>query len=219
MGAERVTSSDTYDGRWSPKRGKPQTERTLYLLFTIYDSRFFDMSEGFSGLDSALRRLGKLATDVRRVERPLKAIGVYLVGSVQKTIRAGGRPKPFTPLAASTIAARRKGKGRGGAKTLINTGRLLSSIDSQPVSSGGRPGVAVGTNVSYAAVQHFGGKKTYTIVAKNKKGLAFMGSGGERIVRRRVKHPPLKPRPFMVFQIPADEIKAAEIIGQHLARK
>jgi len=181
--------------------------------------------EGFTGLDSALRRLGKLATDVRHVERPLKAIGVYLVGSIQKTIRAGGRPKPFTPLAASTIAARRKGKGHGGAKILIDKAHLINSIDSHPVSSGGGPGVAVGTNYgklangSISETLHFGGRKSYTIVAKNKKGLAFMGAGGQKIVRRRVTHPPLPPRPFMVLQIPEDEVKAAEIIERHLASR
>jgi hypothetical protein len=183
------------------------------------------MSEGFTGLDRALRRLGELASDLKHIERPLKAIGVYLVGSVQKTIRSGGRPKAFTPLAASTIAARRKGKGRGGAKILIDKAHLINSIDSHPVSSGGGPGVAVGTNYgklasgSIAETLHFGGRKSYTIVAKNKKGLAFMGSGGKRIVRRRVTHPPLPPRPFMVIQIPADEVKAAEIIERFLERK
>jgi len=175
-------------------------------------------NEGITGLDSALRRLGKLATDTKHVERPLKTIGVYLVGSIQKTIRTGGRPKPFAPLAASTIAGRRKGKGRSGAKALIDTARLINSIQSEPVSSGGGAGVEVGTNVSYAAVQHFGGRKKYTIVAKNKKGLAFMGSGGQKIVRRRVTHPPLTPRPFMVIQIPEDQVKAAEIIERHLAK-
>lgn len=177
------------------------------------------MSEAIIGLDSALRRLGKLATDTRHVERPLKTIGVYLVGSIQKTIRTGGRPKPFTPLAASTIAGRRKGKGKGGAKPLIDTARLLNSIDSQLVSSGGGASVKLGTNVSYAAVQHFGGRKKYTIVAKTKKGLAFMGSGGQKIVRRRVTHPPLPARPFMVIQIPEDQVKAVEIIERHLAGK
>src|SRR6185312_420079 len=104
------------------------------------------MSDGIDGLNRALTRLGQLATDTRHVERPLKAIGVYLVGSVQKTIRAGGRPKPFAPLAASTIAARRKGKGKGGPKPLINMGHLLASVDSKVVAGAGGAGVVVGTN-------------------------------------------------------------------------
>src|SRR6185503_1977471 len=137
------------------------------------------MAEGFQGFDQVAKRVGRLATDTRHVERPLKSIGVYLVGSVQKTIRQGGRPKPFAPLAASTIAARRKGKGKGGPKPLINTGHLLKSIESKVVTRAGGAGVVVGTNYGkkgdVAATLHYGGRRTYTIVPKNKKALAFMG--------------------------------------------
>lgn len=178
------------------------------------------------GLDRLQRRINQLVSDISHPERPLKIAGVYLVGSVQRSMQAGGRPKPFAPLAKSTIAARRKGKGSGGAKILINNAHLINSISSQPGSSGGGAGIAVGTNYgklakggSIAEVLHFGGRSAYTIVAKNKKGLAFMGSGGQRIVRRRVTHPPLPARPFMVMQIPEDEIKVGKIFEDHIAKQ
>jgi phage gpG-like protein len=184
------------------------------------------MADEIEGLDRLRLRIDQLVAAVEHPEHPLKASGAYLVGSVQKTIRVGGRPKAFTPLAKSTIAMRRKGKGSGGARILINNAHLLNSISSQPVSSGGGAGIAVGTNYgklakggSIAEVLHFGGKGAYTIVAKNKKGLAFMGSGGQKIVRRRVTHPPLPARPFMVLQIPEDEIKVGSIFERHIARQ
>jgi phage gpG-like protein len=183
------------------------------------------MAEGFQGLDRVTRRIGQLATDVRHVERPLKAIGVYLVGSVQRAMYAGGKPKPFTPLAKSTIAARRKGKGRGGAKPLINNAQLVKSISSNVVSSGGDAGVEVGTNYgpipggSIAALMHFGGKKSYTIVPKNKKFLSFMGADGSKVLARKVNHPPPPPRPFMVLQMPEDRDKSVAIVEKYLARK
>lgn len=105
----------------------------------------------------------------------------------------------------------------------MNMGHLFDSIDSHLVAG---PGVAVGTNYgplpkggSIAEVLHFGGRSAYAIVAKNKKGLAFMGSGGQRIVRRKVIHPPLPARPFMVMQIPEDEIKVGSIFERFIARQ
>src|SRR5216684_484387 len=146
------------------------------------------MAEGIDGLSQVVSRIGRMATDIKRPEHALKAAGEYLVGSVKRTILAGGRPKPFTPLAASTIAARRKGKGRGGAKPLMNFGNLLASIGEEPVSSGGDAGVMVGTNYgklpkggSIAATLHFGGRGPYTIAAKNAKALAFMGADGGKV--------------------------------------
>lgn len=184
------------------------------------------MAEPLEGLDRVARRIRELATDVRHVERPLRAIGTYLVGSIQKSMYAGGRPKPFTPLAASTIAARRKGKGKGGAKPLINNAHLVKDIHSKVgVTGTGSAGVEVGTNYgkfpggSVAATLHFGGRKTYTIVPKNKKFLAFTGAEGQRILARKVTHPPLPPRPFMVLQMPEDRDKAVAIVERYLAKK
>src|ERR1041385_4959950 len=107
------------------------------------------MAEGFEGLDRLLRRVHELATDVRHVERPLNQAAEYAVGSIKRNFFAGGRPKRWTPLAPSTLRGRRKGRGRGGAKVLIDRGQLLGSIDKTVTTDGAR----IGTNVVYAARQ------------------------------------------------------------------
>jgi len=150
------------------------------------------MAEGFEGVDRALRRIGQMATDVKHVERPLSEAGEYLVGSVKKTILVGGRPKKFPPLAPSTLAARRKGRGRGGPKILIDTGRLLASLEKTVTTDG----VRVGTNVIYARRQHFG----------------YPGGPGRG-------HSRTPARPFMLMQQPEDVVKIGSIFERHIARK
>ena len=150
------------------------------------------MAEGFEGLNQALTRIGQMATDVKHVEQPLKEAGEYLVGSVKRTILVGGRPKKFAPLAPSTIAGRRKGRGRGGPKILIDRGRLLASIEKTVTTDG----VRIGTNVIYAARQHFG----------------YPGGPG-----RGHAHTPS--RKFMLMQQPDDVVKIGSIFERHIARK
>ena len=138
-----------------------------------------------------LRRIGEIATDVKHVERPLNEAGEYLVGSVKKTLLVGGRPKKFAPLAPSTIAARRKGRGRGGPKILIDRGRMLASIQKSVTTDG----VRVGTNVVYAARHHYG----------------YKGGPGRG-------HSRTPARPFMEMQRPEDVIKIGHIFERHIAR-
>lgn len=64
-----------------------------------------------------------MSGDQSRVERALGAAGQAAASSVQRHITAG----PFTPLAASTIAARRR-RGRTGVRPLIDTGQLRRAI-------------------------------------------------------------------------------------------
>jgi phage virion morphogenesis protein len=150
------------------------------------------MSDGLETFERAARRIHQMATDVKHVERPLKEAGEYIVGSVKKTILVGGRPVKFAPLAASTIAGRRKGRGRGGPKILIDRGRLLGSIQKKVTTDG----VRVGTNVVYAARHHFG----------------YPGGSGRG-------HSRTPARPFMQMQKPEDEIKIGQIFARHIARK
>lgn len=150
------------------------------------------MPEGIEGLNQLLRRIGEIATDVKHVERPLNEAGEYMVGSVKKNILVGGRPNKFTPLAASTIAGRRKGRGRGGPKILIDRGRLLASVQKSVTTDG----VRIGTNVVYAARQHFG----------------YPGGSG----RGHAKTPA---RPFLLIQRPEDVNAIGKIFIRHIARK
>lgn len=153
------------------------------------------MAEGIEGLNQLLRRIGQMATDVKHVERPLNEAGEYLVGSVKKNFLAGGRPKKWTPLAPSTLRARRHGKGRGGAKILIDKADLMNSIDKRAVDSGGGPGVQVGTGKIQARRQQLG----------------YPGGPG-----RGHAHTPA--RTFLMVQ-PEDVIKIGSIFERHIARK
>jgi phage virion morphogenesis protein len=114
------------------------------------------MAEGeFIGMDVLKRRLDELARDLHQVERPLKAIGTYMVGSVQKNFQAQGRPQKWTPLAPSTLRGRRKGKGSGGPSILTDTARLKNSIQSK-IAISADPSVSIGSNVKYARRQQEG---------------------------------------------------------------
>jgi phage gpG-like protein len=149
------------------------------------------MSEAIQGLENVLRRVNRLATDVRHVERPMKAAGTYMVGSVTRNFVAGGRPAKWTPLAASTVAQRRRGSGKGGVKPLVDTARLKNSTAMRLRTDG----VEVGTNMVQAKRQHFG----------------YPGDTGRG-------HSKTPARPFMVIQ--SDDPQAITMIfSRHLSRR
>ena len=69
----------------------------------------------------------------------------------------------------------------GGGKTLTDTARLVKSITHEASNNG----VAVGTNVLYAAIHQTGG----TIKAKTKRGLRFQTLNGSWIGKQSVRIP------------------------------
>lgn len=148
------------------------------------------MAEDIEGLGRLLSRIGKLTTDTRRVEAPLKAAGAYMLGSIEKNFREQGRPQKWQGLAASTLSKRRRGRGRGGPQILIDTARLKNSINFRVVTKG----VEIGTNVKYAARQHFG----------------FPGGTGRG-------HAKTQARSFLMFQR-EDFSEIAKIFRRHLTQ-
>lgn len=133
--------------------------------------------------------MNRLQRDIKHVERPMKAAGTYMVGSIQRNFNAGGRPTKWKGLAASTIRQRRKGKsGRGGIKILIDKAQLRNSHSMRMRSEG----VEVGTNAVQAKRQHFG----------------YPGGSG----RGHAKTPA---RPFVMFQ-KEDPDAIATIFSRHL---
>lgn len=158
------------------------------------------MAEDIQGLSELLRRVHRLATDTRRVEAPLKAAGVLMLGSVEKNFRAQGRPVQWEPLAGSGAGRRRDGRGRyakGKAgrrrrgKILIDKARLKNSISFRLVTAG----VEVGTNVIYARRHHFG----------------YEGGEGRG-------HSPTPARPFLLIQ-DEDIRDIGDIFRRHVERK
>ena len=111
------------------------------------------MADDIQGFSRLIKRLGQLAIDTRQTEKPLRAAGAIAIGSIQKNFDEQGRPEKWTPLSPRTLGRRRKGRGKGGPKILIDTARLKNSIGFKLVEG---PGVMIGTNVIYARRQHFG---------------------------------------------------------------
>lgn len=140
------------------------------------------------GLDKVLNRTARLRRDIKHVEKPMKAAATYMIGSVVKNFNAGGRPKKWAKLAESTVRGRRKGKGRGGIKILVDKGQLRNSNSMRLRQDG----VEIGTNMVQAKRQHFG----YP---------GHAGPGGAKTPAR----------PFMLFQS-EDPDAISQIFGRHL---
>lgn len=142
------------------------------------------------GFESLMRRVKQLEKNVRDTERPLKAAGVYMLGSIERNFQAQGRPDKWTDLSDETLASRRKGRGKGKAQILIDTARLKNSMSTRLTGEG----VEIGTNVIYAPRQHFG----------------YEGGDG----RGQAETPA---RPFLMFQ--DEDIDAiGQIFRRHIER-
>jgi phage virion morphogenesis protein len=128
-----------------------------------------------------LNRLAKVGSDFRPM---FGEMGAALVESTRLRFRDGREPSGavWRPLSPVTIALRRKGKGSGDAKPLLDTHRLAGSI----AYSAGTRDLVVGTNVVYAKTHQFGAAKgafgRYSQVGRVRKyGLkSFKGSAGTK---------------------------------------
>lgn len=170
------------------------------------------MADDIEGLDRLLKRIGKLATDVTHVERPLKAAGALVQASVQKNFNEQGRPEKWTPLHPRTLARRRKGKGKGGSKILIDSARLRNSIQFQLITG---PAVEVGTNVEYAARHHFGFSAGFYKQTKARMS-DKRDKKGRRIGRRGLGRTPA--RPFLLLQ--GEDIRdIGDLFKRHISKK
>ncbi|WP_036259193.1 phage virion morphogenesis protein [Meiothermus cerbereus] len=113
-------------------------------------------------LNRALRKLA-----ATRLDRVAASVGEVLVSSTIQRFNEQKGPdgRPWEPLAAATVAPRKKDFKKSGGlrkqalermekrKILIQSGRLRNSITAR--RDGTR--VAVGTNLVYAAIHQFGG--------------------------------------------------------------
>lgn len=139
-----------------------------------------------------MRRVERLHDKTsREIEKPFKASGEYLIGSVKRNFKESGRPEKWKELAPATVKQRRKGKGKGGIKPLIDTRDLSNSMAMRVRTTE----TEVGTNKVQAKRQHFG--------YKGKKGA---GRG----------HSTTPARPYMMFQDPEDFNAIGQIFMRHI---
>lgn len=136
-----------------------------------------------------------------RDPKPLAyAVAKLLRASFAKNIDEGGRPK-WQPLAASTLVSKAL-KGYP-SKPLVATGALRTAVG-QRNARGNVTYVAadgtlkVGVNLPYAKWQN-NGTAPHVIVPRGKKALAFSSANG-KVVVKRVNHPGIPARPFLVIQ-------------------
>lgn len=125
--------------------------------------------------------VSKVSRTLAQPTRILDRIGRIAVRSVEKTIKAGGRPKPWK----ESIRARETGR-----PTLNDKGALLGSIFSEV--SGSK--LIVASDSLKARILHFGG----TIKPVRAKALRFKLADGSWVTTKQVTIPA---RPFMVLQV------------------
>ena len=78
--------------------------------------------------DSKLvRHLNKVSDKINSFKPVLLEVGLYMISSIDKNFKKEGRPKPWKPLSASTLARRTKGS----SKILQDTGTMKNAVINQ----------------------------------------------------------------------------------------
>jgi len=167
------------------------------------------MAEDIHGLRLLLDRIGQMEQDVRHADRVLRVAGELVVTSVHKNFQQEGRPKKWTPLRPATIAARRRGKGRGGVKILQENIHLLGGIHKEVVAGG----VKIATSpLPYARRQHFGYVGSMKMGWDRRAGRPTKSGGPGR------GHAFTPARPYLMIQ-PEDITDIGNVFRRHIARK
>jgi phage gpG-like protein len=117
---------------------------------------------GIKEIKAALKKMQARTVDLSPVLKvAVNDLNTMETDAFRKSVDPG-TGSPWAPLSETTLARRRKGTGRGGPKTLWDTGHLRGSLVSKSensVASAGRDLVVFGTNVPYAAVHQDGSKQ------------------------------------------------------------
>jgi hypothetical protein len=125
------------------------------------------MGVAISGLAATKGLMGDLARELIANPSPLlKVWGIRMVRETHDIIQSGGKP-PWAPLAASTVSAKRQGKGSGGVKPLVG---FRDDVDFR--LSGDRE-VTIFIADRRAVFHEHGTKGPYEIKPKNAKALAL----------------------------------------------
>ena len=137
----------------------------------------------------------RAAGAVRHSDELMALVAARMHRAVDLNFQAEGRPTKWAPI-------------KRAGKILADSGALKSSITEHSDATT----ATVGTNKIYGRWQHFG-TRPYTIRPKRKKALAWKGASHPI---KKVKHPGLKPRPFLILP-PEDAEALVEIVGEYLS--
>jgi phage virion morphogenesis protein len=151
-------------------------------------------------IESLLRRLAKKASDLSPVMREIAGI---MQDAVEENFEQGGRP-PWKPS--------RRAIEQGG-QTLIDTGRLVSSISSRYSAASAE--VAAGTNVEYAAIHQFGGKIPASTILPRKKKALFWPGAKHPVKRAERPQITIPARPFLTLT-DKDKDEIVEVLREFL---
>lgn len=112
------------------------------------------MAAGDGSFADAAARVRAIANRTANMTPVLRAIGAAMRAQVARRFDDGRDPNDvaWAPMSDATKAMRRRGRGRGEPKSLLDTGRLRRSVTfSATVDT-----LRFGSNLVYAAAQQFG---------------------------------------------------------------
>ncbi len=167
--------------------------------------------------DAELKRLLRTMEKKSQNLSPLfKKFAIIMTRSFADNFRQEGRPNKRKALSKNTVAGRRKGSKR----ILQDKGLLRQSVLSRSASGNirkfTRDSLKMGTTQKTAA-WHQRGTKPYTIEPKSKKALSFMTTSG-RVFAKKVNHPGLAARPFLLIQT-QDEEAMTKVTLDHIVKE
>ncbi len=127
-------------------------------------------------------------------------VKIGFVGKLQQQVAAvAARVKPAFVEGVRQLLQdifRRSQERVSGPVLKVRTGHLRRSafltVEATPTGAAG----VVGYRAIYAKWQEQG-TRPYTIRARNRRALRFMGRDGEPVFAKSVRHPGLRPRPFL----------------------
>ena len=149
-----------------------------------------DTKVEIKGLKETQRRFNALARKLKNKIPLYKRIGIMVLNEIDKTFRSEEHEgSKWERLSPATIAARRKGRGPGGARILQDTGTLRSSFTSEPSISK----VKVGTEIEYASPHEFGlGVPKRQMIPSIKRGFEIAIEVSDKYIKDKLKQAQLK---------------------------
>ena len=166
--------------------------------------------------DDLKKLLKEMEIKGRNLSPLFKKFAILMTRSFADNFREEGRPRKWQPLSKNTVANRRKGSSR----ILKDKGLLRQSVLARSgpgnIRRFTRDSLKMGTRNKVAAFHQYG-TKPYTIVPRNKKALSFMTASG-RVFVKKVNHPGLVARPFIMIQT-EDEEAMTEVTLDHMVEE